>query len=397
VAIALSVMMLVGIEGIRHDAKESFAQSVSGTDLVIGARTNPVQLVLYAVFRMGEATNNIRWQSVQKISSHPGVAWTIPLSLGDSHRGFAVLGTSPAYFEYFRYGEGKFLAFSAGQRFNHLFEAVIGAEVAHRLGYRVGDRIVLNHGAGESVGTVHADKPFIVTGILAHTGTPVDRTVHVSLEAIEAIHLEWQGGAPLPGVIIPPEFVRKFDLTPKMVTAALVGLHSRAGVFKMQRFVNEFTDEPLLAVLPGVALSQLWQMVGVLERSLLLISAMVVLVGLSGLVAVILAGLNERRRELAILRSVGAQPLHVFLLLVIEGLGITIIGALGGLALLSLCSALLGPIIEARYGFTLRTLWFATQELRLLAAVIGVGLLVSLVPGYRAYRLSLADGLTPRL
>jgi putative ABC transport system permease protein len=396
-AIALSVTMLLGVERIRHDARESFAQSVSGTDLVVGARTSPVQLMLYAIFRMGEATNNIRWQSVQDISAHPAVAWTIPLSLGDSHRGFPVLGTTHAYFEHFRYGSSRPLALADGKRFDSLFETVLGAEVAQRLGYRVGDRIALNHGMGDVGLTEHADKPFIVTGILAHTGTPVDRTVHVSLQALEAIHLDWQAGVPIPGLAIPPELVRKFDLTPKTVTAVLVGLKSRTAVFRMQRTINEYRAEPLLGVLPGVALDQLWQMVGIVERTLLLVSAMVVLVGLAGLVAVVLAGLNERRRELAILRSVGAQPSDIFLLLVAEGVGITTIGALAGVILLALLGAVLGPIAEAHYGLALRTVLMAPDEIQLLGAVVGVGLLASLAPGYRAYRLSLADGLTPRI
>jgi putative ABC transport system permease protein len=394
-AIAAAVTMLLAVERIRHDAREGFAQSVSGTDLVIGARTSPLQLLLYSVFRMGEASSNISWQSAQQIARHPLVAWSIPLSLGDSHRGFPVLGTTDAYFAHFRYGDKRELAFAAGQAFDGLFEAVIGAEVAQRLHYRVGDRITLSHG-GE-LGAEHADKPFVVTGILRRTGTPVDRTVHVSLEAIQAIHLEWQGGAPMPGVKIAPEFVRKFDLTPTSVTAVLVGLHSRAAVFRMQRHVNEFAAEPLLAVLPGVALSQLWEVVGVVERTLLLVSALVVAVGLTGLVAVMLASLNERRRELAILRSVGAQPLHVLLLLVIEGIGVTLLGIAAGVALLALASGALGPVIEARYGFPLQTVWLTLQELRLLGMVLAVGLLASLVPGYRAYRLSLADGLVPRI
>lgn len=283
-----------------------------------------------------------------------------------------------------------------GKPFQELFDAVLGAEAAQQLGYRVGDRIVLNHGMA-AIGAGHADKPFVVTGILARTGTPVDRSVHVSLQAIEAIHLDWQGGAPIPGVSIPAEYVRKFDLTPKSVTALLVGLKSRAGVFRMQRVVNTFAEEPLLAVLPGVALDQLWQIVGAVERTLLLISAMVVLVGLFGLVAMILAGLGERRRELAILRSVGAQPRDVFVMLVIEGLGITLAGILCGAALLTLATAIAGPLVEAHFGVLLRTAFVTMEELPLLGAVLVVGLLASLGPGYRAYRLSLADGLTPRL
>lgn len=396
-AMAMSITLLLGVERIRRDARDSFAQAVSGTDLVVGARTSPVQLMLYAIFRMGEAPSNMRWQSAQDIARHPSVAWSVPLSLGDSHRGFPVLGTTIGYFEHFRYAHAKPLRFADGRRFDGLFDAVIGAEVAARLGYRVSDRIALNHGMAEASLTAHADKPFTVTGILARTGTPVDRTVHVSLEAIEAIHLDWQAGAPVPGLRIPAEYVKKFDLTPKTVTALLIGLNSRAAVFRLQRHVGDYRDEPLLAVLPGVALDQLWQMVGAVERTLLVVSAMVVLVGLSGLVAVVLAGLNERRRELAILRSVGAQPGDIFLMLVIEGLGMTLAGCLLALALLAAAGALLAPLAEAHYGLSIRAAALSREELPLLAAVIAAGLLASLVPGYRAYRLSLADGLTPRL
>ncbi len=396
-AVALSVTLLLGVERVRHEARNSFAQSVAGTDLVVGARSSPVQLMLYAVFRIGEATHNIHWQSYRAIAENPAVAWSIPLSLGDSHHGFPVIGTSSAYFEHFRYGDAQALAFSAGKPFAEIFDAVLGAEVAARLGYRPGDQLVLSHGMGDVSLGEHTDKPFTVVGILAATGTPVDRSVHVSLEAIQAIHLDWQGGAPLPGLSIPAEYVRKFDLTPKEITAVLVGLKSRAAVFKVQRDLNTRSAEPLLAVLPGVALDQLWQVVGIAERTLLAVSAMVVAVGLAGLVAVVLAGLSERRRELAILRSVGARPSEIFVLLTAEGLFVTVLGALLGVALLALLTALLGPLVQAHYGLAIRARWISSDELALLGAVIAVGLVASLLPGYRAYRISLADGLTPRL
>ena len=396
-SIALSVTLLLGVERLRHDAREGFSQSVSGTDLVVGARTSPVQLMLYAVFRIGEATNNLRWESFEAVAAQPLVAWAVPLSLGDSHRSYAVLGTTPAYFEHFRYGRAQPLQFSAGARFDKLFDVVLGATAAERLGYRLGDRVVLNHGSGDSGLAEHSDKPFTVVGILARTGTPVDRTLHIGLAAIEAIHLDWQGGAPIPGMAIPAEFVSKFDLKPKAITAALVGLKNRAGVFRVQRAINEYAGEPLSAVLPGVALDQLWQIVGVAERALLAVSTMVVIVGLSGLVAVILAGLNERRRELAILRSVGARPATVFALLTMEGLAVTVAGALLGVALLTALSALLGPLAAARFGLAVELRVITLDELQLLAAVVGVGILACLIPGYRAYKLSLADGLTPRI
>lgn len=397
IAIALSVALLLGVDRVRQDARASFGQSVSGTDLVVGARTSPVQLMLYAVFRIGEATANMSWAGYEKISAHPLVAWAVPLALGDSHRGYSVVGTTRDYFDRFSYGAGKKLAYAQGKAFSTVFEAVIGADVAQRLGYRAGDRIVLNHGAGDVDLAEHSDKPFTVTGVLSRTGTPVDRSVHVPLEAIEAIHLDWQGGAPIPGVAIAPEHVTKFDLRPKAITAMLVGLKNRAGVFRVQRHVNELKDEALVAVLPAVALDQLWQVVGVAERVLLAVSAMVVAVGLAGLVAVVLAGLNERRRELAILRSVGARPRDIFFLLTLEAMGVTVAGALLGVMLLAALTALLAPLAASQYGLVLEPRLIARSELALLAAVVGVGILASLIPGYRAYRLSLADGLTPRL
>jgi len=397
IAVTLSVTMLLGVERLRVEARESFAQSVSGTDLIVGARTSPVQLMLYSVFRIGEATNNIRWASYQALANHPAVAWSIPLSLGDSHHGFPVLATSTAYFEHFRYGDSQSLIFVSGKPFAEVFHAVVGAEVAERLNYRLGDPIVLSHGMSGTGLAEHADKPFTVVGVLARTGTPVDRTVHISLEAMEAIHLDWQGGAHLPGFSIPLEHVRKFDLAPKEITAALVGMKSRAAVFKMQRYVSNYEAEPLLGVLPGVALDQLWQVMGIAERTLLAVSAMVVVVGLSGLVAVILASLGERRRELAILRSVGARPRDIFMLLLTESLFITVLGVGGGVALLTVLSIALAPLAQARFGVTLHPLWVSVEELKLLAAVVGVGIVAGLLPGYRAYRLSLADGLSPRL
>jgi putative ABC transport system permease protein len=395
-SVALAVTLLLGVERLRHATKAAFAQSISGTDLVIGARSSPVQLVLYAVFRLGEATNNLRWSSYESTSQLPMVAWSIPLSLGDSHRGFPVLGTTAAYFTHYRHGAAKSLFLIEGRPFATHFEAVLGAEVAARLGYRLGDRIILSHGAGDFSLGEHADKPFVVVGILSPTGTPVDRTVHVSLASIEAIHLDWVAGAPIPGLTIPPEQVSKFDLQPKTITAVLVGLKNRAAVFRVQRQINEFTAEPLLAVLPGVALDELWQVVGLVEKILLLVSALVVVIGLAGLVAVVLASLNERRRELAILRSVGASLPQILALLLIEGILLTICGALLGFALLSSLGVVFAPMLESRLGLSLALALPNSQEMKLLGMVVLTGAMSSLIPALQAYRLALADGLNPR-
>jgi putative ABC transport system permease protein len=405
-SIALATALLLSLERLRTDIRSSFALAVSGTDLVVGARTGPVQLMLYAVFRVGGATNNIRMDSVRAIAAHRAVAWTVPISLGDSHRGFPVLGTTTDYFTRFAYGEKQPLVLAHGQAFSGtldgLYQAVLGAEVARSLGYTLGQKIVLAHGLAGLDGALaseHADKPFTVVGILAPTGTPVDRSVHVSLQAIEAIHLDWVGGAPLPkaaGLTIAPEMARKFDLEPQQVTAVLVGLKSRAAVFNVQRFVADYEAEPLLAVLPGVALDELWAVVGLGERALQAMSVLVAAVSLASLVAVVLAGLNERRRELAVLRAVGAGPRHVLALLAAEGALVTGLGAVLGAAAAALAVALAGPWVQQRFGISLQAGAPTLAQWGLFGAVLAAGMLASLVPGWRAYRLSLADGLSPR-
>ena len=396
-SIALSVTLLLGVERLRTEARSSFANTISGTDLVVGARSGPTQLLLYSVFRIGNATNNLSWQSYQEIAARPEVAWSVPFSLGDAHRGFRVLGTTGAYFEHYRYGEKQPLEFADGKPFADLYDAVIGAEVAEKLHYRLGQEIVLAHGAGKVSFVQHADKPFRVIGILKRTGTPVDQTVHVSLQAIEAIHVDFQSGAPMPGRHISAEQARSMDLAPQTLTAFLVGLHSRVAVFRLQRFINEYPDEPLLAILPGVALQELWDMIGVGEKALLAISAMVVLVGLTGMLTALLASLNERRRELAILRSVGARPWQLFALLVSEAGSLAAFGAAAGVALLYLVLWLARPLIASHFGLHLGIGAPTPHELSLLALILGAGLLIGAIPAWRAYRYSLADGMSIRI
>ena len=396
-SIALSTVLLLGVERIRTQLRDSFSSAVSGTDLIVGARTGSTQLLLYSVFRIGAATNNMSWRSVQALSAHEGVDWVVPLSLGDSHRGFAVLATTTAYFTHFHYGDRQSLVLREGKPFDALFDAVVGADVAERLGYRMGQRITLAHGTGELTVAEHADKPFTVVGVLARTGTPVDRTVHIGLQAMEAIHVDWRGGAPLPGLRVPVAQLAGLDLTPKSVTAALVGLKNRAAVFGVQRWVSGYTGEPLMAVLPGVALDELWGVIGIGENALLAMSALVALVSLAGLVAVVLAGLDQRRRELAVLRAAGAGLRHVVALLAIEGALVTLAGVLLGAALATLGIALLSPWLQAQFGLVLALSAPTANEGLLIAALLVGGWLASLLPALRAYRLSLADGLSPRL
>ncbi len=396
-AIALSIMLLLGVEKVRTGARQSFADTIAGTDLIVGARSGSLNLLLYAVFRIGNATNNITWASLDDIAKAPEIAWIVPLSLGDNHHGFRVLGTTPDYFTHYKYRRNQSLQFQAGAPFSDLFDAVIGADVAAKLGYKVGDRIVVAHGLGNVAFVEHDDKPFRVSGILAKTGTPADRTVHVSLEAIEAIHVDWQSGGRIPGQTVSADDVRKMDLKPKAVTAALIGLKSRIATFKLQRAINEYPKEALSAIVPGAALQELWGLVGTAETALSAVSLMVVVTALLGMVTMILTTLNERRREMAILRSVGAGPGTILGLLVSEAAVLVLIGVLAGAALLYAALFALQPLIDRLYGLYIPLNPPTAYEIALLAAIVLAGIVAGLLPALRAYRMSLADGMMVRV
>lgn len=394
-AVAISVTLLLGVERVRTQARESFASTVSGTDLIVGARSGQVNLLLYSVFRLGNPTNNVGWDAYQEIAKLRGIAWTIPLSLGDSHKGFRVLGTSGDYFKYLRYGRNQPLQLSEGRPFITPFEAVLGAEVAKKLGYRLGQSIVIAHGAGNTSFSLHDNLPFNVVGILAPTGTPVDRTVHVQLAGIEAIHLGWDSGRHSKSVTAEQALAQ--DLTPKTITAFMVGLNQRILAFQLQRTINTWRSEPLMAILPGAALQELWSLMSVAETALSVIAGFVVVAGLIGMLTTLLAGLNERRRELAILRSLGARPLHLFTLLALEAAALTTAGLLVGVLLLYGAEALAMPWLLDRYGLQLILSWPSERELWLLALVWISGLVIGLLPAWRAYRYSLSDGMSIRL
>ena len=393
VSIAVSVILFSGVEKVRVNAKSSFANTISGTDLIVGARSGSIQLLLYSVFRIGSATNNISWKSYQHIAQQKGVKWTIPISLGDSHRGFRVMGTSRDYFSVYQYGEKRTLKFTSGKQFEAVFDAVIGSEVAKTLNYSIGDQVIISHGIGSASFTQHKDKPFVISGILEHTGTPVDRTVHVSLAGIEAMHINWNGAVKKRKT---SKVVTESNLQPESITAFLVGLDSKIVSFKMQRYINDYAGEPLLAIFPGIALHELWSLMSVAEKALLIISLFVVVAALTGMLAVSLAGLNERRREVAILRSVGASHWHIMGLLITETVLLTMIGIIIGLIMLYSSIWVAQPLIEKNYGLFIPITAPNVRELGMISVLLAASFLVGLVPAYFAYKNSLADGMSVR-
>ncbi|MCG9641662.1 MULTISPECIES: ABC transporter permease [Vibrio] len=394
--VAVSVILLLGVERVRTEAKSSFANTISGTDLIVGGRSGQVNLLLYSVFRIGNATNNIDWKSYQEFSQHNAVKWAIPISLGDSHKGFRVMGTNHSYFENYRYGSKQPLTFQEGKEFNQLFDVVIGADVAKKLDYKIGDHIILAHGISDVAFSRHDNLPFTIVGILAPTGTPVDKTVHVSLEAIEAIHVGWESGANL-GHTPDAEALKQRDFQPKQITAMMVGLKSKIQTFALQREINNYRQEPLSAIMPGIALHELWGMMAVAEQALLIVSGFVVIAGLLGMLSSLLTSLQERRREMAILRAMGARPRHVFGLLISEASALTFLGITLGVAVLFALIAVVAPIVQQSYGINISISAITPHEWKLLMLVQVAGIIIGFIPAFRAYRQSLSDGMTIRI
>jgi len=398
ISIAAAVLLFVAVENLRQGARTSFERTISDTDVIVGARSSPINLILYSVFQIGDPTNNVTWKTYEDIKSRKDVAWVVPISLGDTHRGFRVVGTTPDYFKHYKYADSQSLTYQQGEVFTDVFDVVLGAQVARELGYDLKAKITLAHGLGGTSFVNHDDLPFTVTGILKPTGTPVDRSVIVSLSAIEAIHEGWQQGTPTPlSKLNTPDKLREKALTPESVTAMLVGATSRVRSLGLQRDLNSYKAEPLQAVIPGVALSQLWNVVSVVERALALVSAFVIAVGLIGILTSILTSLNERRREMAILRAMGARGRHIVSLLISEAALLAFIGSALGLTLLYGLLWMFRPFLEARFNIGALRLWPGQFDMGVVLFVTVTAAILGLIPAVIALKRSLSDGLTIRV
>ena len=397
-SISISVTLLLGVENIRKGVRTSFSSAVSGTDIIVGARGGSLQLLLYSIFRIGNSPNNLSWESYNELRNNKRVKWTIPISLGDSHRGFRVVGTNLDYFKFFRYGSKKKLEFSKGKPFSKVFDTVIGSEIAIKFNYKLNEKIIIAHGTGKKSFLNHDDKPFKIVGILKPTGTPVDQSLHVSLEGITAMHVDWESGAPpMEGESISAEEVLKLDLIPEEITSFLIGLKSKIHVFDLQRKVNTYKEEPLSAIMPGVALQELWNILRTAETGLRVITWFVLFAGLLGMVTSLLSGLNERRREMAILRSVGAGPGTISFLLILEATVLTLGGIIFGLFILYLALFVSQPILEAYFGLFIPINLPSNRDIIILGGILLTAMLMGVIPAFKAYRQSLVDGMTIRL
>ena len=386
IAMSVSIFVLLGVEHIRQQTKENFQSTVSGVDLIVGARTGSLNLLLYSVFRIGAPTNNVGWDSYTHVVSDPLVKWSIPISLGDSHKGYRVVGTTQGYFTHFSYGSRKRLEFESGEPFSKIFDVVLGSEVAEKLKYSIGANVVLAHGLGKTSFSLHEDKPFRVVGILAPTGTPVDQSLQVSLLGMEAIHNNQRVTQTLRETPININQIEFRQFQPKTITAFMLGLTSKIASFKVQRKINNFSAEPLTAILPGVALSELWQMMKVIENTLRLVSVLILIAALLGLSAMMLASIRERRYEIYLLRVIGAPPIFLFLLIELEALLISMISiAIGTLALLT-SLLVTNDLLASSYGLNINSDIITKSNFTYICTIMITTMIAAAIPSFSAYK-----------
>jgi len=395
ITLMASMVLLLSIERIQKATEEGFNQSISGVDAIIGPRSSSLELVLYTVFHIGRPTNNITMQTVDDIKQRKDIDWLVPIALGDSHKGFRVIATEKNYFQHIKYAGDKPLSMSSGSAFNQISETVIGADVAKKLNYKIGSSLQISHGSGESIGMKHDDFSFKVSGILNKTGTPIDQAIFVDLKGYELVHIGWQSGKKLFSLDrFDMSSITNDELTPKTITAAFVGLKSKLTLFKFTKNIQKYSDEAISAVIPGIALSQLWSVIGLVDKGFELLSWIIIVISLIAMVTLIISSIENRKREMTIYRANGASAFFLSKLVVFEALLIGITAIIGAIVFVTIVSYLATDQINVALGITPKFEWVSLEEIKIFGIILLAGVLSSLVPAIMVFRKNIHHGLS---
>ena len=448
--LAFSISLFFTVSRIQESVRSSFQNTISGVDSVVAARGGDLQILLNSVFLIGEPNSTIRWGTFKDITDNNKMNWAVPITLGDSHKGYRVIGTTNNYFKEIKYSSGKNIEFLSGNSFNDVFDVVLGNAVANKLKYNLGAEIIITHGLSD-VGEVHtfssekenhsdhadhddhADEEhdnhddhvdhddhakheehdnhedhadegheghnhenlgFKVTGILKPTGTPIDNAVYISLAGIEAMHTGWIGNQKVIDVSI--EQIMQSELKPKTISAIFVSLKNRTQVFQFQRDVLNYKEEAISSVMPGITLSRLWALTGNVDKAFKIITFFIIIIALLGMIAMTIAGLNGRRREMAILRSVGASPTNIVSLLLVESIIISLISCAIGYILMIIIFSIGKDYLQNNYGIFINSFSIKNYDLQMIISIICAALIATIVPAIQIYKNTLRDGLNVR-
>ena len=375
ILLALGVATIILLLLATSQLEDRMRRDAQGIDLVVGAKGSPMQIILSAIYHLDVPTGNISWQQANEIAKHRAVKQAIPLALGDSYRGFRIVGTTPAYLQHY----GAKVA--AGRAWQAPLEAVIGAEVAARTGLTLGAKFHGVHGLGEG-GHAHENHPYEVVGILERSGTVLDRLILSSYQSVWIVHAEHHDIKDV------HDIEKQLGDDEKEYTALLLQYATPLAVAMLPRYINNNTG--MQAASPAYETARLFSIIGVgvdVLRAFALV--LIFSAGLSVFIALYNA-MNERRYDLAVMRTLGARPATLMGLLLFEGLLLALIGALLGLALGHGFAEILGHALRAAQQVEISGRLFLIEELWVVALALGVGVLAALIPAWRAYRTDIA-------
>ena len=395
ISLMASMVLLLSIERIQQGAEEGFNQSISGVDVIIGPRSSSLELVLYTVFHLGRPTNNITTKTIDDIKLRNDIDWIVPIALGDSHKGFRVIATQSNYFEHIKYSDNQSLTFLKGRAFSELPEVVLGSDVADKLNYSLGSNIQITHGSVEATGNKHDDFSFKASGILNKTGTPIDQAIFVDLKGYELLHLGWKSGKKVFSLDnIDLSTIPKEDLNPKTLTAAFVGLKSKLTLFNFSKSIREYPNEAISAVIPGVALSELWSIVGLVDKGFELLSWIIIAISLIAMITLIIASLDNRKQEMTIYRANGASPRFLATMVIYESLVIGLVAIIGAIILVTIVTYFATSQLNLTLGISPSFQWISLGDIKVFSVILLAGVLSSLIPAVMVFRKNLHQTLS---
>ncbi|MBM4193540.1 MAG: ABC transporter permease [Gemmatimonadetes bacterium] len=392
-SVALASGLVMSVFSIKEQTYEAFTGGPVGFDAVLGARGSQLQLVLNSVFHLETSPGNIPWSMYQAIGRDPGVELAVPYAVGDNFQGFRIVGTTPELFTKFEYQQGRRLTPRDGGRIfdpaRH--EAVIGSYVAQMTGVTVGATINPYHGLQYDATRRHNDE-YTVVGVLEPSNSPSDRVVWIPIEGIYRMSghvLRGTGKATVAreGETIPDEA--------KEVSAVMLKLNDPQAGMYLDQTINRQGKVATLAWPIGRVMADLFGKIGWVNQVLALVAYLVVVVAAGSIVASIYNTMNERRREFAILRSLGARRSTVLSAIVLESTTITALGALCGYAVYAAILSGTVVAVRAQTGVVLDPLRFDSVLVVTPAVMVGLGALAGLIPAFKAYRTDVASNLVP--
>ena len=384
-AAALNLLLLtLGLASITflllvsHQISQAFDRDVAGIDVVVGAKGSPMQLILSGVFHLDVPTGNVPLAAVKELEKHPQVAKVIPISLGDSFRGFRIVGTTPDYIHHYD------AQLAQGALWSKPMQAVIGAQVAQQTGLKVGDSFTGTHGLGGG-GEEHKLSPYVVSGVLAASHTVLDRLVLTATESVWQVH---ETDTAL------DDDDRKVLEEEREITLALIQYKTPLAAVTFPRYINSSTE--MQAAAPALEITRLLSMVGVGTDVLRALAGVLLLTaGLSVFIAR-WGAVRERRADLALLRMLGAPPARVAGLLLCEALWLallaTVLGVLTGQGL----TALLAWTLQLEKSVLIGALSWPVELVSVPVLALGVALASALLPAWEAYRVSVFELLQSR-